>query len=193
MIGLKTYLPALASHLATTADALYERQRKLVKSGVMVGSTGRGPGSGVRVSPNTVSLMIIAMMATDELTDLENSVQKLALQKSDSSRCPLTGASNFGDALAFIISNEALASSVISISVVRSQRFAEVTFQKRGSSRYDGSSFGRPKASIRVPTRYHLEIEAKLPRQSIVAIAREFTVLAAGKSLNRAGEENAER
>src|SRR5436190_20990671 len=112
MIGLKSYLPVLARHLNTSEAVLYERQRKLTQAGLLVGTAGRGPGSGIRITAPNVAVVIMAMMATDDLSTVAERTEMLATKRSDSKRCPLTGAATFGGALELLLASEGLASRV---------------------------------------------------------------------------------
>jgi hypothetical protein len=71
MIGLRTFLKDFA---ATTKlapfDTLYERQRELVRCDLLPSIKGRGPGSGVPLSPDTLATFLISVLATDKLADL---------------------------------------------------------------------------------------------------------------------------
>src|SRR5262249_34368316 len=128
MIGLKSYLPILARHLNTSEAVLYERQRKLTQAGLLVGTAGRGPGSGIRITAPNVSLMIMAMMATDDLAEVVARAETLASRRSDQQRCPLTGAATFGSALELALASEALASRVFRVEVLRSGLHGDITY-----------------------------------------------------------------
>ena len=63
MASLKGYIPGLARILGTTPDALYERQRALVRAGLLDQGAGRGPGRGVRAPEAAVAFRVIATLA----------------------------------------------------------------------------------------------------------------------------------
>ena len=63
--SLKGLIPRLAHELGMTPDALYERQRALVRAGLLKGVEGKGPGSGVRATPYATALLLIAVLAAD--------------------------------------------------------------------------------------------------------------------------------
>jgi hypothetical protein len=72
MIGLKLFLKEF-SHLTggeLSHDALYARQRELTRCGLFPVREGRGPGSGVPLSADTLAVFLIGLLATDSLTDL---------------------------------------------------------------------------------------------------------------------------
>ncbi len=58
--SLKSFLPVLSRILAEPADALYERQRALVREGLLESVPGHGTGSGVRATPESVAMLLIA-------------------------------------------------------------------------------------------------------------------------------------
>jgi hypothetical protein len=103
--SLKAYTPTLAWRLGTTAAALYERQRTLVRAGILEQSEGRGPGTGVHITPDSLALLLLAVLATDSLSDTAEKVRIFAEAKSnDANRvCPLTGASCFREAIARVL------------------------------------------------------------------------------------------
>ena len=69
MVGLKTFIPQLSKVLEVSEIALYERQRALVRAGLLANTVGRGPGSGVRYSPETLAILLISLLATDSLSE----------------------------------------------------------------------------------------------------------------------------
>ncbi|WJR74911.1 hypothetical protein [Bradyrhizobium sp. NP1] len=106
MNSLHSLIPALAPIFGLTEKSLYERQKALVRMGMLPTPQGRGRGSGAPATPENVALLVIAVMATDRQAD-DDRVRKLALApfidgKKD--RCPWTGATVFKDALSLILS-----------------------------------------------------------------------------------------
>jgi hypothetical protein len=74
MASLKAFLPVLARILGTTPDALYSRQRALVNLGLLAIREGRGPGSGVELSADSVGVMLIACLCSDTLAGTDQRV-----------------------------------------------------------------------------------------------------------------------
>jgi len=112
--SLRSLLPTLAPIFNLTTDALYERQRALVRTGLLPAPQGRGRGAGAEATPDNVAMLVIAVMATDRFADTEGVIEKLANAPcvgQKKGRCPFTGAANFKDALAFILSSKAPAST----------------------------------------------------------------------------------
>jgi hypothetical protein len=71
MASLKSFLPVLSRNLGLTPDALYSRQRALVNLGLLAAKEGRGPGSGVELSADTLAVLLIAIMSADTLADMD--------------------------------------------------------------------------------------------------------------------------
>ncbi len=103
--SLKAYAPRLAYRLGTTPAALYERQRTLVRDGLLDQSEGRGPGSGVQVGPYPVALLLVAVLATDSHSETAEKVRIFAMAKSTAAGglCPLTGEQTFVEAVASVL------------------------------------------------------------------------------------------
>jgi hypothetical protein len=103
--SLKAYAPLLAWRLGTTPAALYERQRALVRDGILEQSEGRGPGSGVQVGPYPVAILLVAVLATDSLSETAEKVRIFATAKSTAAGgfCPLTGERTFVEAVARVL------------------------------------------------------------------------------------------
>jgi hypothetical protein len=179
MVGLKSYLPVLAGHLNTTEDILYERQRKLTRAGLLIGSAGRGPGSGVRVNVPVVTLMVLTVMATDNLADADARAEFLAATRSDRQRCPLTGASTFRSALELVFASESVASTVNSIEVLRSTLHGEIWYRRKGRRLPEVSYFGREHGPAS-----GLQSRCWLPGSDVLSISSELAAIAAGKPVN---------
>ena len=81
MGSLKLFIPSLAEVLGVNRHSLYERQRVLMHENIITTIPGRGPGSGVRVSPTSVGVLLISFLATDGLTDAGPVTRELAQAK----------------------------------------------------------------------------------------------------------------
>ncbi len=77
MLGLKKFLPHLSKLLFLSKGALYARQRELVRVGLLENVEGRGPGSGVRLTPETVGMLLIAVLSTDNLSEVAEKTKAL--------------------------------------------------------------------------------------------------------------------
>jgi len=60
-----------------TGAALYERQRVLTTLGVLEATPGRGPGSGVPLTAENFATVLISVLATDNLSDVDEKVATL--------------------------------------------------------------------------------------------------------------------
>jgi hypothetical protein len=81
MISLNRFLPQISGFLNTTPDALYERQRQLVRLGILTAEQGRGPGSGVKLSADGVAALLVALLVTDNLSDTDDRILRLLASK----------------------------------------------------------------------------------------------------------------
>lgn len=77
MASLKAFLPEIAKAFGTTADALYSRQRALVRLGLLPVTKGKGPGSGVPLTPDTFGVMLISLLAAETLAETDERIARL--------------------------------------------------------------------------------------------------------------------
>ncbi|MDB5609830.1 MAG: hypothetical protein JWP25_6730 [Bradyrhizobium sp.] len=115
--SLQGCLPALAEVLKVNRTTLYERQRALVREGLLDALPGHGRGSGVRATSESVAMLTIGMLASVSLADVGPLARSFGEAGSIASKCPLTGAKTFHAALSRIFSDETLAERVSGISV----------------------------------------------------------------------------
>jgi hypothetical protein len=76
-----------------------------------------------------VALLLIAAMATDNLSDVELRVREIANTKADKGTCGLTGKRLFQNALAATLGSEELANRVTEISISRTSPLAMIRYQ----------------------------------------------------------------
>jgi hypothetical protein len=187
--SLKSYVPRLAKLLGMTPDSLYERVRALVREGLLTPEAGRGPGSGVRATPETVTLLLIAGLAADSLSDVGKSTREFAelpsrafdrsFTRSRKMRCPLTGASRFRDALVKIISDPQMAERVQHVNIQRDEKEADILFRTLDTVNElelarvffsDGQGANRDaEGQVR-----GIEVRARIKRPVLVDIARDL-------------------
>jgi hypothetical protein len=139
--SLKGALTVLARLMPGTPDSLYERQRNLARDGLLEHEPGRGPGSGARLTPKGVALLMISSMASLNLSESARLTRIVAGAKARDKRCPLTGKSTFVDALAELLSNKNLLdrTRVISVSGTQGRGAIEfVTKNKISKSEFAG-------------------------------------------------------
>lgn len=147
MVSLSRFLSLLAPNFYLTVPAIYERQRALVRLGHLKTPEGRGRGSGAEATPETVAILLVALLATDNLSDVDDRISRLANARFDTAAgskvCPLTGAKTFVDALAAIMSSEDVAASVDSIEVSRTDLWAALYYRRPKRRSVDLSYFGQ--------------------------------------------------
>ena len=68
----------MSEALQLSPHTLYERQRVLVRSGLLPYVEGRGPGSGVRLTVDAVAMLLISILATDDLAAAAEPTRTLA-------------------------------------------------------------------------------------------------------------------
>jgi hypothetical protein len=121
MISLKSLIPSLAKAVGMSPNAVYERQRALVRAGLLKPRPGRGPGSGVPATAHSLAMLLISLLAPTGLSDVEEQTRIVANLKSIVGGCPLTGKKTFGAALADVLDSADL----------RSVRW--ITIERRGT------------------------------------------------------------
>ena len=134
--SLKSYLPYLAGRVGVSPAALYERQRALVRAHILTAEDGRGPGSGVLLDPHAVAYLLIAILATDSLSDTVTAVGRIAAVEpvSRTKRCPLTGRRSFVDALVQVLSRRQDLWKVLSVTVDRTRARASIKYKRDSKS-----------------------------------------------------------
>ena len=172
--SLKAYAPLLAWRLGTTPAALYERQRALVREGMLDQSAGRGPGSGVQVGPYPVALLLVAVLATDSLSETAEKVRIFAAAKASPADglCPLTGEQTFVKAVARVLDrNQAHWRKIETITVRRTSGQGVIAFG--GNLSHTDSIFVAPiDAKLHASTR--LVVNAMLTRDLIIDITTDL-------------------
>jgi hypothetical protein len=116
MAGLKSFLFGVAPILGTTGAALYERQRALVSLGVIESAAGRGPGSGAPLTGENFAAVLISVLATDNLSevdqrvvDLCNAAPTASFQSSHHREWKAKGSPTFKTEIGRLLSGEPLA------------------------------------------------------------------------------------
>jgi hypothetical protein len=176
MISLKAFTPMLAGALGMTPAAMYERQRALIRANVLPAPVGRGRGHGLPANAETVAWMIIAAMVTDNLSDTDDRVQKLAnanfreVVRRERTGCGLTRKRIFRDALVAILNSDELAAAVFKVRVARYDLTASIHFEfgTRGSIR--SSSFG----GERNWSPKHLVVESSLSGEVLRTVGKSL-------------------
>jgi hypothetical protein len=126
--SLQGCLPVLAEALNANRTTLYERQRALVREGLLDALPGHGRGSGVRATPESIAMLTIGMLASVSLADVGPLARSFSEAGSIASKCPFTGAKTFHGALSRILSDESLAKRVNGITVRVNAGHAAIAF-----------------------------------------------------------------
>jgi hypothetical protein len=196
--SLQGCLPALAEVLNVNRTTLYERQRALVREGLLDALPGHGRGSGVRATPESLAMLTIGMLASVNLADVGPLARSLGRATSIDSECRLTGAKTLHAALSRIFADESLAKRVSGITVQVDAGRAAIGFdgshaerdmdlvslksalERRGATKVRVSP--EPTSSI-FSTRRHeekgLRVGVSIPRQTVhdlTAAARELLI-----------------
>ena len=126
MQSLRAYCATLAGLVESTSAAIYERQRLLVRAG-LIDLEGRGPGGGTKATPNNVALLVIALLAVDTLADAERTVRAIAGAKPMAGpRENILAARTFASAVSMILNDAELAAHTSAITVSRSSHHASI-------------------------------------------------------------------
>jgi hypothetical protein len=142
-LSLKGLIGEVSALTNMSEAAVYERQRALVRAGLLKTESGRGPGSGVRGTPESVALLLISLLATENLSEAGISTRILADRENKEGVCPLTGKRTFGEAVTAIVASKELAQRVVAIDVSQEIREAEIAYRdpSKGGS-ISSSKFG---------------------------------------------------
>ncbi len=174
MKSLKACIPEISDILGATPSVLYERQRMLVRDELLDSLPGRGPGSGVRATPEAGALLLLGFFSTN-LSDAGSQTRALARAAATGGKCPLTGAKAFGAALAAILSDQGVLSRVQEV-LIRVSRC-------QGYIHYDPTS-GAPPATTEVKRSIFVgrgskpggfDLTASIPSETLLAIAKVIT------------------
>jgi hypothetical protein len=188
--SLKAYASLLAWRLGTTPAALYERQRALVRDGMLDQSEGRGPGSGVQVGPYPVALLLVAILATDSLSETAEKTRLFATAKASTADglCPITREQTFVEAVARVLdSGQSHCQKIKSITVGRTSGHGVIAFEDKLS--HTDSIFAAQVpigAKLRASTR--LDVSAMLTRGLIREIASDLKKIAESDQRSRSAD-----
>ena len=182
MNSLTGFLPILVPHLGITQAAIYERQRALVRLGLLPKPTGRGRGSGATATPRAAALICLSVLVTDNLSEMDARVRALAQAPIDTwrkrKRCGLTGATTFVEALSAILADHHIASRTNSVSVQRQSLEGHISWRQAKSKNLEVSQFGSWKhRMIRQSFTTTANLDGSALRQVAATLAAEGTVL----------------
>lgn len=120
MTSLNAFLPVLSDLWGVSPGVLYERQRSMVHLGLMKSRPGRGPGSGVTLTPENVARLLVAYAGVDSLAVVYRSKKVFAANANEYTpdfACPVTGKNTFLDILTETLTRPALAARIVSFEI----------------------------------------------------------------------------
>jgi hypothetical protein len=175
--SLKSLFPTLGKILNISPSALYAYQLRYVDAGILEATPGRGPGSGVRASPETMAQFLIGLVTNASVEENVGLARNLGNARATAGECPLTGAKRFKDALARILGSEALAARVrlLELGITSGQ----VNIQFDGTPASAGPELwvaDRPKDSNFAGTsskRHPIYFDAVIPADTLLSLAKE--------------------
>jgi hypothetical protein len=130
MSSLKQFIPILSEIFFNLSEhALYERQRALVRVGLLKPIEGRGPGSGVPLNADTVAMLMVAALATDNLSEIGEATKTLIAAEripTTASKSVLVGASNMHAAISQAISSGVGSDRIKSVKVNRLRLYGTI-------------------------------------------------------------------
>jgi hypothetical protein len=166
--SLKSLIPELAPAFNLTSAALYERQRALERAGLLKAEGGRGPGSGVRATPQAVAALLCSVLATDSLSEVETEAVALSRLRAEGGVCPVTGKRTFSKALSALLASSEMSAQALEITVRRGEKHAQIDFVAENLPANKISSvFGSRLNSTRL-----LAIQASLQGFPLIQIAK---------------------
>lgn len=174
--GLKAFSYRLAQDLGLSPDAVYERQRALVRAGLLTAGTGRGPRSGVRVTGRSVALLLLALLASDGIKNRAKRVAELSQAKT-TKKCGLTGKTILVDAFEELLVGKSYETILYltKISVSRSTGEAEIHYRDKNRNlhvTYFASESWYSESSIQVIAQL-LAPDIEVIRDNISIVLRE--------------------
>lgn len=147
MPSLKEFAAVIAKAAMVSPSAVYERQRALTRSGLLP-PPERGRGKGLMATSETVSIVLIALLATDSLSETDERVKKLASARfldPKLAACPWTGQKTFRAALKFLLADDEPWDDMNSfkINVSRTEPQADIEFNYRPKTKTDLGNISR--------------------------------------------------
>ncbi len=132
---LARHIPALAAVLGEKPTTLYERQRELIREGLLHAVPGRGRGSGVQATPRTIATLVLGMLASVELAGSGRRTRMIADSVVPGRVSPSLVADGecLLDFLVRIVSDEGLAHHVYEIEVEALSRVATIRYRSESN------------------------------------------------------------
>src|SRR5258708_29448865 len=131
MSSLQASIAPLSKILGLNPHALYERQLALMRAGLLPSTPGRrGPGSGTPLSADTVAVLLISMLASDNISDCVETTRALSAARwtsvSIGQEDVLGRAETFKAAMVNALSNDAVVNEITFLRVHRRSFVVEI-------------------------------------------------------------------
>jgi hypothetical protein len=176
-LSLKSFTPTLGKAVGMRAAAVYERQRALVRGGLLQVESGQPSGSGVRLTEESLALLLVALLATDNLPRIKECTRTFANLKSVARRCPFTDQATFITALSTILSSPDLSKRCRGVLVSRTGPSGCIFYDK-GKERF-GSLFSLNGRKPR-PQPFGMGVDAQLHGSALREVASNFVATLKG-------------
>jgi hypothetical protein len=171
MISLNKFLPQISGFLGTTPAALYERQRQLVRLGILTAEKkGHGPGSGVKLSADGVAALLVALLATDNLSDTNDQI-RLFLDSRPLVKSAKIGAKTFGEVLAAFLLSPKKLPDLEFIEVHRSMLLAQIWFMRGKTFSHTIFATPRPRDVV-LPG---IDVKASVGKNTLFSVSLALT------------------
>jgi hypothetical protein len=132
--SLKEFARILSRITGLSPAAIYERQRELLGEGLLVSPGTRGPGGGIRATPETVAILLTAILSADGRANGTASALKFFELPLRMRARPREGY-GFGDELVALLRDPARAEVLDHILVHRAAEYVHVVYgDPRGTS-----------------------------------------------------------
>jgi hypothetical protein len=134
MKSLKAFLPTLSEHTGLSVTALYERQRALVRLGLLPAPSKSGRNSGgAMATPGSVGVMVLSVLVTDRLSEMDERILEFLSLKAypfvsgrgKPGHCTLTGERTLYRALQAVLDHRTEA-TMVEISVDRQRKLVHL-------------------------------------------------------------------
>jgi hypothetical protein len=170
-LSLKRLITHVSDLTGMSEAAVYERQRALVRAGLLETERGRGPGSGVRGTPESMARLLISLLATGNLSDVGVSTRIFANLENKGGSCPLTDKRTFVEAVTAILASKELAQIIIAINVSQEISESEITYRDPSKG---GSILSSKFGLAGQPDEPNLILQAKLSGHVLERLAEIF-------------------
>lgn len=133
-------MPRMAALLGVSFAVCYERQKALIRAGILPLLPGRGPGSGVRLTPEAIAALLVAVMGTDTLAAAASATAELLASRSRD--WPIDGGHTLKDALVAMITRPDLARQIDEIEISRGSRLVIIRGNYSAAADFDAEHTG---------------------------------------------------